>query len=63
MLTQPPIFKMENKTIDDKLKIIRTMIQVERDPHKKQKLNNRLQVLLFKQEIETIRKKIEQLSR
>ena len=54
---------MKNKTIEDKLKVIRTMIQVERDPHKKQKLNNSLQILLFKQEIETIRKKIEQLSR
>jgi len=52
---------MNTETTDDKIKIMATRIQVEKDPTKKQELQKHLRVLQFQKEIETIRKRIEQL--
>jgi predicted transcriptional regulator len=51
----------KENTIADKIKVLQTKIQVERDPVAKQTLNKQLRVLQLKQEIEQIRKRIEQL--
>jgi hypothetical protein len=49
------------ETTGDKIKIITTKIQVERDSIKKQELQKQLRVLQLNKEIEDIRKRIEQL--
>lgn len=54
-------FKMETETIQDKIKVMRTRIQLEKDATKKQELNKGLQKLLYQEEIEAIRKRMEQL--
>jgi len=51
---------MEQNT-DDKIRVMNTRIQVEKDPLKKQELQKQLRVLQYKQEIEDIRKRIKQL--
>ncbi len=52
---------MTPETTADKIKIITTRIQVERDQEKKQELQKQLRVLQYHKEIEDIRKRIEQL--
>jgi hypothetical protein len=53
---------MEIKTtISDRIKVMQTRLQVEKDPTKKQELQKQLQVLQYHKEIEDIRKRIEQL--
>lgn len=53
---------MENKIpTTDRIKILQTQIQVERDTIKKQDLNKRLMTLQYQQEIDAIKKRIEQL--
>ncbi len=55
-------FFMEIKpTIQDKITVVQTKLQVERDPNKKQELQKQLRVLQLNKEIEDIRKRIEQL--
>lgn len=48
-------------TIDDKIKIKQLQISVEVDQNKKNNLQKQLQKMLLQQEIEQIRKRIEQL--
>jgi hypothetical protein len=55
------IIQMTPETTADKIKIITTRIQVERDQEKKQELQKQLRVLQYHKEIEDIRKRIEQL--
>lgn len=55
------ILQMKTETTADKIKIVTTRIQVERDPTKKQELQKQLRVLQYQKEIEDIRKRIEQL--
>lgn len=49
------------ETITDKIRVMNTRIQVERDPTKKQELQRQLKVLQLQKEIEDIRKRIQQL--
>lgn len=49
------------ETIEDKIRVKQTQIQVERDPNKKQELQKQLTKLQLRKEIEEIRKRIEQL--
>ncbi len=49
------------ETTTDKIKVMNTRIQVERDPTKKQELQKQLRVLQLNKEIEDIRRRIEQL--
>jgi hypothetical protein len=51
---------MEN--LDDRITLIRKEINLTQDPQKRLKLNKQLNVFLFRKEIETIKKKIEQLT-
>ena len=46
-----------------KLTIIRTELNLEHDPAKRADLTKRLNVLLLQQEIETIKKRIEQMNK
>jgi 23S rRNA maturation-related 3'-5' exoribonuclease YhaM len=48
-------------TIQDKIQIIQMEINVESNPERKKEMQKQLQKLLLKKEIETIRRKIEQL--
>ena len=52
---------MDTETTEDKIKVMNTRIQVERNPNKKQELQKKLRVLQYNKEIEDIRKRIEQL--
>ncbi len=52
---------MAPETISDKIRVMNTRIQVERDPVKKQELQKQLRVLQLNKQIEDIRKRIEQL--
>jgi hypothetical protein len=52
---------MTPETISDKIRIMNTRLQVERDPEKKQELQKQLHVLQLKKQIEDIRKRIQQL--
>lgn len=61
MRKQNGILQMNIETTIDKIKILNTRIQVERDPTKKQELHKQLRVLQYNKEIEDIRKRIEQL--
>ena len=61
MRKQNLIIQMTPETTADKIKIITTRIQVERDQEKKQELQKQLRVLQYHKEIEDIRKRIEQL--
>ncbi len=49
------------ETIDDKIRIKQVELQVENDPLRKQQLQVQLRKLQLKKEIQTIKKKIEQL--
>ncbi|WP_282743447.1 hypothetical protein [Flavobacterium sp. XS2P24] len=48
-------------TIDDRIKVVRLQLSVETDPERKKEMQKKLQKLLLQKEIETIRRKIEQL--
>ena len=48
-------------TIQDKIQIIQMEINVESNLERKKEMQKQLQKLLLKKEIETIRRKIEQL--
>jgi hypothetical protein len=48
-------------TIQDKITITQTQVNVENDPIKKQELQKRLRKLQLQKEIEDIKKRIEQL--
>ncbi|MFE3869874.1 hypothetical protein ACFX5F_01395 [Flavobacterium sp. ZS1P70] len=48
-------------TIQDKIQIVQMEINVESDPERKKEMQKQLQKLQLRKEIETIRKKIEQL--
>ncbi len=61
MRKQNLILQMTPETTADKIKIITTRIQVERDHEKKQELQIKLRVLQYQKEIEDIRKRIAQL--
>lgn len=50
------------ETTDDKIRVMNTRIQVEKDPIKKQELQKQLRVLNYRREIEKIKKLISQLS-
>ncbi len=47
--------------LNNQITLIRTELNLEPDPQKKQDLNKRLNVLNLKKEIETIKKRIEQI--
>ena len=47
--------------LNNQITLIRTELNLEQDPQKKQELNKRLNVLNLKKEIETIKKRIEQI--
>jgi len=48
-------------TFADRIKILQTKIQVEKDASRKQELNKQLKILNYNKEIEDIRKLIKQL--
>lgn len=48
--------------LNNQITILRTELNLEQDPMKKQELNKKLNILNLKKEIETIKKRIEQLS-
>ncbi len=48
--------------LNDRITLIRTKMNLIQDPEERQELNKQLNVLLLKKEIETIKKRIEQLS-
>jgi hypothetical protein len=48
--------------LTNKLTLLRTELNLEHDPGKRVELTKRLNVLLLKQEIETIKKRIEQMN-
>lgn len=48
-------------TIDDRIKVVRLQLSVETDPVQKEFSQKKLQKLQLQKEIETIRRKIEQL--
>ena len=48
-------------TIQDKIQIVQMEINVESNPERKKEMQNKLQKLQLQKEIETIRRKIEQL--
>jgi hypothetical protein len=48
-------------TIQDKIAIVQTQLNVENDPIRKQELQKKLRKLHLEKEIEDIRKRIEQL--
>jgi hypothetical protein len=48
-------------TIDDKIRLKQMEINIEQNPERKKEMQKQLQKLLLKKEIETIRRKIEQL--
>ena len=52
---------MEIQDIDNQIIIKQTQVRVEKDPHKKEKLNTQLRRLRLEKEIELIRMKIAQL--
>lgn len=47
--------------LNNQIILLRTQLNLEQDPQKKQDLNKRLNVLNLKKEIETIKKRIEQI--
>jgi hypothetical protein len=47
--------------ITNQITVLRTELNLEQDPTKKQELNKKLNILNLKKEIETIKKRIEQL--
>lgn len=48
-------------SIQDKIVVTQTQVNVESDPLRKQELQNRLRKLQLQKEIEDIRKRIEQI--
>ena len=52
---------MDMEDLNAKIKIAQMKIQVETEPLKKQELNKSLRKLLLQRDIETIKKKIQQL--
>ena len=48
-------------TIEDRIKVVQLQLNVESDPEQKKEMQKQLQKLQLRKEIETIRKKIEQL--
>jgi hypothetical protein len=48
-------------TIEDRIKVVQLQLNVESDPERKKEMQKQLQKLQLRREIETIRKKIEQL--
>ena len=58
----PDIYgKTTMEDLNNQITLIRTELNLEQDPQKKQDLNKRLNVLNLKKEIETIKKRIEQI--
>ena len=58
----PDIYgKTTMEDLNNQITLIRTELNLEQDPQKKQDLNTRLNVLNLKKEIETIKKRIEQI--
>ena len=53
--------KTTMEDLNNQITLIRTELNLEQDPQKKQDLNKRLNVLNLKKEIETIKKRIEQI--
>lgn len=56
-ISKPPMDDITNQ-----IALLRTQMNLELDPTKKQELNKKLNVLNLKKEIETIKKRIQQLS-
>lgn len=48
--------------ITSQITLLRTQMNLEQDPERKQELNKKLNILNLKKEIETIKKRIQQLS-
>jgi hypothetical protein len=48
--------------LNNQITLLRTELNLEQDPVRKQELNKKLNILNLKREIETIKKRIEQLS-
>lgn len=48
-------------TIEDKIKVVQLQLNVESNPERKKEMQKQLQKLQLQKEIETIRRKIEQL--
>ena len=48
--------------ITSQITLLRTQMNLEQDPERKQELNMKLNILNLKKEIETIKKRIQQLS-
>jgi hypothetical protein len=51
------------KDITSQITLLRTQMNLEKDPAKKQELNKKLNILNLKKEIETIKKRIKRLSK
>jgi hypothetical protein len=49
--------------LNNQITVLRTQLNLEQDPAQKQELNKKLNILNLKKEIETIKKRIEMLSR
>ncbi len=49
--------------ITNQITLLRTQMNLEQDPERKQELNKKLNILNLKKEIETIKKRIQQLSK
>jgi hypothetical protein len=49
--------------ITNQITVLRTQMNLEQDPERKQELNKKLNILNLKREIETIKKRIQQLSK
>jgi hypothetical protein len=54
--------KQPMEDITKQIALLRTQINLEQDPEHKQELNKKLSILNLKKEIETIKKRIKQLS-
>lgn len=52
---------MTIQDIDNKIKVLHTKLNVSQDSLEKQELQRRINVLMLKREIETIKQKIKQL--
>ncbi len=49
--------------LSNQITLLRTQMNLERDPERKQELNKKLNIMNLKKEIETIKKRIQQLSK
>ena len=54
---------MEEKTIEDKIRLKQLQIQIEKDPTKKSELNKQLRKLQLRKQIDDLKIRTEHLSR